>query len=139
MGYVEELFIIPLGGIYSMSGARVRHPRRPRACDSRGPGADGGSPGTDGAEAAGSRLQGRGSPPLRRSLSASRTRLHGADAPVRRARSSPAYRTASGGYHTLTGASSFTHTSGTRERRSAIHDASDTAMNATISTPMPIT
>lgn len=123
-----------------MSGTGVRHPRRPRACDGRGPGADGGSPGTDGAEAAGFRLQGRGSPPLRRPPSASRTRLHGADAPVRRARSSPAHRAASGrGYHTLTGASSFTHTSGTRERSSAIHDASDTAMNATISTPMPIT
>lgn len=121
-----------------MSGARVRHPWRPRARGSHGPGADGGSQGTDGA-AAGSRLQGRGSPPLRRPPSASRTRLHGADAPVRRALPSPAHRAASGGYHTLTGASSFTHTSGTRERSSAIHDASDTAMNATISTPMPTT
>ena len=43
------------------------------------------------------------------------------------------------GYHTLTGASSFTHTSGMRERRRAIQVESEMAMNTTIRMPMPTT
>lgn len=46
---------------------------------------------------------------------------------------------ARGLYQILTGASSFTQTSGTRERSSATHDMSETVMNTTISTAMPNT